>query len=59
MRDTGDKMNGGAVIEDKSPENEAMLEMTFASVRVRYETCVKTDDFRNDVQPVLWAAGTA
>ena len=56
MRDTGDKMNGGAVIEDKSPENEAMLEMTFASVRIRF---VSTDDFRNDVQPVLWAAGMA
>lgn len=25
VRETGDRMNGGAVIEDKSPETEAIL----------------------------------
>lgn len=39
MRDTGDKMNGGAVSDDRSPENEAMLRATFASVRVGYDMC--------------------
>jgi len=26
VRETGDKMNGGAVSEERSPEKEAMLE---------------------------------
>lgn len=68
VSDVGERMKGGAVKEDKSPENEAILikgARRPAELRVDKvqpgETKGRfwTHDFRKEVQDPRWLAGTA
>jgi hypothetical protein len=60
VRDTGDKINGGAVSDAKSPEKDAMLHEVSKPGSDSWTSPARSAyDFRKDVQLPLWAAGTA
>jgi hypothetical protein len=53
-------MNGGAVIELRSPDTEAILRDTHVSLAFSpHKVSRNTHDLRNDVHEDLCAAGTA
>ena len=63
VRDVGERMKGGAVNEDKSPENEAILINEQARRQRNQPWEIKkrfwAHDFRKEVQDPRWFAGTA
>lgn len=63
VSETGERMNGGAVMDDRSPENEAILGAPEASSSARCDYRVQgargTHDLTKDVQLPRCAAGTA
>jgi len=58
VRDVGERMKGGAVSEERSPENEAMLRTSLCQSSST-TLASETNDLRNELQLPRWAAGTA